>query len=102
VDFDEVRLLRNVQMGSVGDDSGYTIEAAVPLVHLGLKPADGLRLKCDWGVLVSDENGNQVMQRVYWANKSTSIVADAPSEARLQPNLWGHIRFHDLRPSVES
>ena len=29
---------------------------------------------------------------------ATQVVADAPSEARLHPNLWGHVRFGGLAP----
>jgi len=28
-------------------------------------------------------------------------VADAPSDARLQPHLWGHVRFQDIRRTAE-
>jgi hypothetical protein len=77
-------------------------EAAVPLVALGLVPKEGLRLKMDWGVLVADRDGNAVTRRVYWANKATDIIADAPSEARLHPDLWGAVRFHGLRKSDTS
>jgi hypothetical protein len=97
---DEVRLARNSVSGN-GGNGEYTIEAAVPLKSLGIKAEPGLRLKMDWGVLVSGPDGNEVMRRIYWSNKATSIVADAPSEARLQPHLWGHVRFQDLRPSAE-
>ena len=92
--FDEVRQAPEVSLGRSGGDRGYVVEAVVPLKLLGLKLTDGMRVKLDWGMLVSDESGNQVMQRLYWANKATGIVADAPSEARLQPELWGHAIFH--------
>ncbi|HUW35397.1 MAG TPA: hypothetical protein VM223_27620 [Planctomycetota bacterium] len=49
----------------------------------------------DWGVLVSGKDGNEVLRRIYWSNKATSIVSDAPSEAVLHPDLWGNIRFHE-------
>lgn len=38
-----------------------------------------------------------VLGREYWANKATQITADAPSEAELHPELWGHVRFHPER-----
>jgi hypothetical protein len=101
VTFDEIKRLDNVRLVRSGDDQQYTIEAAIPLAALGLKPTSGMRLKMDWGVLVTGPDGNEVMRRIYWSNKATSIVADAPSEARLQPHLWGHVRFHDERPSAE-
>ena len=82
-------------------DGGYEVEAAVPLSALGLKPTAGLRLKMDWGMLVSGPDGNEVIRRVYWANQATNITADAPSEARLHPNLWGHVLFHDRKKNAE-
>ena len=64
------------------------------LSALGLKITPNLRLKMDWGVLVSGPDGTEVLRREYWANKATQITADAPSEAELHPELWGHVRFH--------
>jgi hypothetical protein len=59
-------------------------------------------LKMDWGLLVSGPEGHDVLRRVYWANQATQIVADAPSEARLTPHLWGTVLFHDQRPGADS
>ena len=98
---DEVKRLEGVRMARSGGPNQYILQAAVPLAALGLKPEPGLRLKLDWGVLVSGPSGSEVLRRVTWANHASQIVADAPSEARLQPNLWGHARFHDYRPSAE-
>ena len=99
--FDQIKKLDDVKLVRVGDDKQYVIEAAVPLRDLEIKPEPGLRLKLDWGVLVTGPDGNEVMRRIYWSNKATSIVADAPSEARLQPHLWGHVRFQDVRRTAE-
>lgn len=101
VEFDEVRLLPGVRMAHRDVDNGYDFEAAVPLRTLGMKAADGVRLKFDWGLLSTDEEGHQVLRRVYWANQATNIVADAPSEARLHPNLWGHLRLSGKPGGVE-
>ncbi|MCE9604535.1 MAG: hypothetical protein K8U03_06470 [Planctomycetia bacterium] len=101
VAIDRVDRLPEVQLARSGTDEHYTLEAAVPLAALGLKPAAGLRLKLDWGLLVSGPNGSEVIRRVYWSNQATNIVADAPSEARLHPNLWGHVLFHDQRRTAE-
>lgn len=101
VRFDEIKRLDEVRLARFGDDKQYNIEAAIPLAALGIKPQPGLRLKMDWGVLVTGPDGNEVMRRIYWSNKATSIVADAPSEARLQPHLWGHVRFQDIRRTAE-
>ena len=47
----------------------------------------------DVGRVHSDQAGTGAVGREYWSNKNTNITADVPSEARLQPNLWGTFRF---------
>ena len=95
VTFDKVMRLDDVRI-SVGESkTGYVLEAAVPLKTIGLKITPNLRLKMDWGVLVSGKDGNEVLRRVYWSNKATSITSDAPSEATLHPHLWGYVRFYE-------
>jgi len=101
VEFDQVVPLEQVEMARKEADNQYVVEAAVPLRALGLTPEPGLRLKCDWGILTTGSNGNEVLRRIYWANKATQVVADAPSEARLHPNLWGHVRFGGRQPSSD-
>jgi hypothetical protein len=59
-----------------GRVTGYCLEAAVPLAALGLSLAPDLRLKLDWGVLVSGPEGTETFQRLYWANQQTAIVSD--------------------------
>ena len=66
-------------------------EAAIPLSLLGLEPKAGLSLRGDVGVLRGTPGSTR--QRVYWSNKATGITADVPSEARLQPKLWGTFNF---------
>jgi hypothetical protein len=90
VHFDRVALLSDVTVAMAGD-TDFTVEASVPLATLGLKPKPGLILKLDWGIL-STGDGNQVKQRQYWSNPATG-TADEPTEARLEPHLWGHVRF---------
>jgi len=95
--FDRVTKLDSVRLAVDDDANRYTLEAAIPLSALGLKITPGLRLKLDWGILVSGPDGTEVLRREYWANKATQITADAPSEAELHPELWGHVRFHSER-----
>lgn len=95
VTFDKVARLEKPRIATYESDNRYVVEASIPLATLGLKITPGLRLKMDWGVLVSGPNGTEVLRREYWSNKATQIIADAPSEAELHPELWGHIRFHD-------
>ncbi|MBI5834267.1 MAG: hypothetical protein HZB16_18385, partial [Armatimonadetes bacterium] len=70
--------------GAEGD-----FELSVPLALLGLKPASGMVLRGDLGLLRG--NGFQTLQRVYWSNKASGITADVPSEAELTPSLWGKL-----------
>ncbi|PAW86750.1 MAG: hypothetical protein B9S33_07390 [Pedosphaera sp. Tous-C6FEB] len=100
VTFDRVTKLDTVRLVVDDDPNRYTLEAAVPLAVLGLKITPGLRLKLDWGILVSGPDGTEVLRREYWANKATQIIADAPSEAELHPELWGHVRFHPERTAA--
>lgn len=101
VTFDKIERITSFKMARSGGGDEYQVEAAIPLAALGFKPADGVRLKMDWGVLMSGPDGNEVIRRVYWANQATNIVADAPSEARLHPNLWGHVLLHDRKKTAE-
>ncbi len=73
------------------DDGKGNYQLSAPLVILGLNPATGATIKGDLGILRG--NGFQTLQRVYWSNKATGIVADVPSEAELSPTLWGSFEF---------
>ncbi|MCL2701232.1 MAG: hypothetical protein FWE88_06015 [Phycisphaerae bacterium] len=95
VSFDRVRVLETAKLVLRDGGDRYTVGASIPLSELGLKPAENMRLKLDWGAILTDSNGNSVMRRSYWANQATSIIADVPSEARLHPDLWGWALFHE-------
>ena len=79
------------------DSSGKLIEAdyelSVPLALLGFEPKAGTSYKFDIGLLRGD--GAQTLQRVYWSNKASGLVADIPSEAELTPALWGVLTITD-------
>jgi hypothetical protein len=67
-------------------------EFSIPLARLGLTtPTNGQTFKGDVGVLRGD--GFRTQQRVYWSNKSSGLVSDAPGEAELTPGLWGTFVF---------
>ena len=89
--FARVVLLPEVTMAQKGERD-VTVEVAVPLAALGLKPRGGERLKMDWGIL-STGDGTQVKQRQYWANVLATGTADEAVEARLEPHLWGWLAF---------
>ena len=103
VEFDIVRKIENFQLAAANIWAdpvaktglrGYMVEARIPLADLGLQVRHGLRLKMDWGVLEADADGGMTVRRVYWANRQNMTVADIPSEARLEPDMWGWARFH--------
>jgi hypothetical protein len=90
--FDQVKILDAAIIAVQEDGDRYSVEAAIPLKDLGLAPAPGQVLKMDWGVLTTDD-GFVTRSRAYWANPMATGVSDEPTEARLQPELWGHVRF---------
>ena len=85
------RVLEVSNQVELAEDGQGRFELSVPLAVLGLKPKAGLRLKGDLGVLRG--NGTETSARSYWSNKATAITADVPSEAELQPALWGEVVF---------
>jgi len=73
--------------------NSFSLEASVPLRALHLDPDRTPTIRGDVGRVLSDQTGTRAAARSYWSNKNTNIVSDVPSEARLQPNLWGELRF---------
>jgi hypothetical protein len=65
-----------------------------------LDPQPGRRIKLDWGILETDAEGTAVLSRSYWSNQTTSTLADAPTEARLEPDLWGWAIFPGRNQAV--
>ncbi|MBI2191688.1 MAG: hypothetical protein HYU36_06870 [Planctomycetes bacterium] len=95
---DEVRRIEKAEAAR-GAGNGYTLEAAIPLDEIGFQPRFGERYRLDWGILTTDDYGNTCTGRLYWSNKATAILADAPSEARLLPHLWGDLRVNEFPKS---
>jgi hypothetical protein len=87
--FDEVRLFANVKVTIVKRESGYRLEAAVPLKEIGLQAEPGQEFRGDLGFISSDAAGKINTARTYWANKATNLVSDEPLEAWLFPASWG-------------
>jgi hypothetical protein len=86
--YTDVRAKRDASPGLEG--SYWLLEAAVPWKALGVAPpAAGAALRGDFGYLESDANGTQTAGRKYWSGKTQTVICDLPSEARLNPSLWG-------------
>ena len=90
---DRVEVLSTVKVQAQPSATGYTLSANVPwsvLVGNGQPPPKpGDTLTGDVGVLYSDPDGQQTVERVYWANHDTAVVADVPTEAKITPQNWG-------------
>jgi sugar lactone lactonase YvrE len=90
--FDRVEVLASARVAVKKTDLGYLLEAAIPLVDIGLKPEPGMKLRGDVGFISSDGNGMINTARTYLFNKKTGLVSDLPGEARLTPAEWGEIK----------
>ncbi len=71
----------------------YVVEAAIPLASIGLKPADGLALRGDFGVTHGDKSGKDTLLRTHWNNQATGLVNDEVFELKMEPANWGEISF---------
>ncbi|HEX2749848.1 MAG TPA: hypothetical protein VHM91_17705, partial [Verrucomicrobiales bacterium] len=89
IQFDEVSDVSSAIQFAAGGDGNY--ELSIPLTKTGPLFNGPARLRGDIGILRG--NGFQTLQRVYWSNKATAIVADVPSEAELTPALWGRLEL---------
>ena len=74
---------------------GFAYEVAVPLDLLRLQPIAG-QISGDIGVLLG--NGNATIKRLYWSNKNTAMLFDAPEESLLKPALWGQLELVERAP----
>ena len=92
MDFVDVVRLENIKV-KVSPGWGYLVEAAIPLATLGLRPAEGLALRGDFGVTHGDRAGARTRLRTYWANQHTGLVDDAVFELKMQPKNWGELTF---------
>lgn len=91
--FDNVQIIKDAQIKVRTIDGGYSVEAAIPLASIGLKPAKGLLVRGDVGFISSDPAGQINVARTYWANPNTNLVNDLPQESWLSPNAWGELVF---------
>jgi len=92
MDFVDVLTDAGVEV-KVRPGQGYTVEAAIPLEVLGVKPTDGLTLRGDFGVTHGDPGGTRTRLRTCWSNQHTGIVDDAVFELILEPKNWGELTF---------
>ena len=89
--FDVVKRLASANVAVKTAPGGYTVLITIPLADLGLDPATAGDLKGIVGIIFSDPSGTNRASRLYWHDKTTGLVSDVPSEARLNPSNWGTI-----------
>ncbi len=99
-EFDRVTLIDSAKVRLDASGDGYTLEVTLPFKDIGVVPQPGRRIKLDWGILETDAEGTAVLSRSYWSNQTTSTLADAPTEARLEPDLWGWAIFPGRNQAV--
>lgn len=90
---DSAGLLPEARVEVTRSGDRFVLEAAVPLEAIGLDPERLGEARGDVGRVMGDQTGTAATSREYWANKHTAIMSDLPSEAGLQPNLWGLFRY---------
>lgn len=91
--FDKVQIIKDATVKVRTIAGGYSVEAAIPLAAIGLKPAKGLKVRGDVGFISSNPAGQINIARTYWANPNTNLVNDLPQESWLTPNAWGELVF---------
>jgi hypothetical protein len=90
---DKVSIIEDAKIKVERRGTNVKFEAQVPLSALPYRPKGDVR--GDVGRVSSDATGERSISRNYWSNKNTSIMSDLPSEASIEPNLWGTMRFSD-------
>jgi hypothetical protein len=90
IPFDRVEILSGAKIAFKRSLMGYTFEASVPVKEIGHALPDGATIG-DVGVIFSDVDGNESLQRSCWSNKTTNITDDIPDEAVLAPANWGKV-----------
>ncbi|MFA6294566.1 MAG: hypothetical protein WC637_22430, partial [Victivallales bacterium] len=88
VPFDSVEVIKDAVVAIVDTADGYLVEASLPIDFLGGNLWSARSIPGDAGIIVADSTGRRVA-RICRFNKDTQVVSDIPTEAALQPELWG-------------
>jgi len=84
---------RTIQNSIMKPCDMWHIEIAIPWKSIGLTPPKpNSIIKGDFGILRGDQNSMRTISRQYWSGKTQTVISDIPSEARLNPSLWGEIQ----------
>ena len=69
----------------------FTLRAVVPLSSIAKDIPNETRL--DVGRITGDPSGLVSVERIYWSNKATALMSDRPTQAGVEPRLWGKVMF---------
>jgi hypothetical protein len=92
---DKVGVVEDAKIKVERRGANVKFEAQVPLSSLPYRPKGDI--KGDVGRVASDATGTRSISRTYWSNKNTAIMSDLPSEASIEPNLWGTMRLPEIK-----
>ena len=93
--FDIVKRFTTAKIAVTPGNRGYSVLLKIPLQDLGIDPSKVSEVRGIAGVVFSDPSGTNRASRLYWHDKSTGLVSDVPSEARLNPARWGSIKLRN-------
>lgn len=102
IEFDVVKILPDAEIGIIRTDTGYSLEAKVPLSSLGIKVDTSKMMSGDVGIIKGDAEGTVNLARIYFFNKHTGLISDLPGEADFYPQYWGGMQFVDKDPRIDS
>ncbi|MEZ0265154.1 MAG: hypothetical protein ACAI43_10540, partial [Phycisphaerae bacterium] len=88
---DSVTVLKDAKVQVTPDVKAkrYTVELALPLALIDLKPAPGAGARIDFGVTHGDAAGADTQLRTHWSNQDTGLVSDEVYELKMNPGNWG-------------
>lgn len=88
-EFERAELNQKVTATLTSRNGTASARVTIPWSETGIVPKSGLKIRADFGFILSDAAGKVNAARVYWSNRQTGLVNDIPHEAKLYPSRWG-------------
>ena len=92
-DFDDIDPIPGLTFAYQPSPRGYTLEAQVPFLSIGMNPARQAVVGFDASVGFSDAAGRIRSRASHWAGESEAVVVDRPGSTELKPATWGTLQF---------
>lgn len=86
-----VKELKRLSAWAQRSNGHFTLRAVIPLSCITERLPKETRF--DVGRIAGDPSGAVSVERVYWSNKATSLMSDEPTQAGVEPRLWGKAVF---------